>query len=176
MAFGERLKEARLMRGYTQKQLAEKLGIAGTTVTGYEKNNSEPSMLIINRIMKTLDVDANFLFQDEAENVDTLLEPLEYQLIEKYRALDSHGKKMVDFTLENEYQRSISNVIVSESEDEEIDLGASAVIKPYDGPKKDIINRILKEDVEEEFERLNNELTLRGYLGNEDEDKKESKK
>ena len=34
MVFGEQLKEVRLMRGYTQKQLAERLGITGTTVTG----------------------------------------------------------------------------------------------------------------------------------------------
>ena len=53
MSFGDRLKEARIMKGYTQKQLAEKLNIVGTTLTGYEKDNSEPSMNTISTIMQT---------------------------------------------------------------------------------------------------------------------------
>lgn len=107
MAFGERLKEARLMRGYTQKQLAEKLGIAGTTVTGYEKNNSEPNMLVISKIMNILNVDANFLFQDDIEKSESLPKESEYRLIKKYSDLDQHGKEMVDFVLDKEHKRSV---------------------------------------------------------------------
>ena len=37
MAFNERLKEARIACGLTQEQLAIKIGVAKSTVTGYEK-------------------------------------------------------------------------------------------------------------------------------------------
>lgn len=34
--------------------------------------------------------------------------PLEMEhLVKKYRGLDTHGKEMVDFTLEKEYERSV---------------------------------------------------------------------
>ena len=108
MSFGERLKEARTLRGLTQKQLAEKLNIGSTTVTGYEKNNSEPNMLTISKIMEILEVDANFLFRDETKELyKNKASPEEFEnLVKKYRDLDPHGKEMVDFTLLKEWERS----------------------------------------------------------------------
>lgn len=108
MPFGERLKEARLRKGYTQTQLAKKLNIAGSTVTGYEKNNSEPSMLMISKIIDTLGVDANFLLQDEAnqKNFENTATPEEFEkIIKKYRALDEHGKEVIETILNLEYRR-----------------------------------------------------------------------
>ena len=52
MAFKDRLKEARLTKGLTQEQIAEKIGVAKSTFTGYEKGNSEPNMLTVSKIMK----------------------------------------------------------------------------------------------------------------------------
>lgn len=107
MAFKDRLKEARLKKGYTQEQIAEKVGIAKSTFTGYERGNSEPNMLTISKIMELLHVDANYLFQDEmGSNYPMKVSYDEYQQIEKYRSLDPHGKEMVDFTLQKEWERS----------------------------------------------------------------------
>ena len=33
----------------------------------------------------------------------------EKDILEKYRALDAHGKEMVDFTLSKEWERSVEN-------------------------------------------------------------------
>lgn len=108
MAFKDRLKEARLTKGLTQEQIAEKIGVAKSTFTGYEKGNSEPNMLTVSKIMKELQVDANYLYQDEmGSNYPMKVSYDEYQHIEKYRNLDSHGKEMIDFTLEKEWERSI---------------------------------------------------------------------
>ena len=63
--FKDRLKEARQRANLTQAQLADAIGIAKTTVTGYERGNSEPDIKKIEQIMSVLKVDANFLFQDE---------------------------------------------------------------------------------------------------------------
>ena len=71
--FNDRLKEARLSSGLTQEQLANEIGVAKSTVTGYEKGNSEPNMVTVQRIMETLNVDANFLWQDEMKNTTQLV-------------------------------------------------------------------------------------------------------
>lgn len=107
MAFKDRLKEARLSRGLTQEQIAKQIGVAKSTFTGYEKGNSEPSMLTISKIMNVLKVDANFLWQDETNSLTELVVSLdEKALLRKYRDLDDHGREMVDFTLDKEYERS----------------------------------------------------------------------
>lgn len=114
MSFNERLKEARIASGLTQKQLAEKLGIAGTTVTGYEKGNSEPNVNTIGKIMDILQVDANFLWQDEMNALGGFQLNLKYNELEhikKYRNLDNHGKEMVDFVLDKESDRCESEYI-----------------------------------------------------------------
>lgn len=109
MSFYDRLRESRLNAGYTQEQLAQKLDIAKSTLSGYENGNRDPSMYTISKIMEALNVDANFLWQDEMDALGGSPMQLKYQemkLIEKYRSLDPHGKEMVDFTLLKEWERS----------------------------------------------------------------------
>ncbi len=40
---------------------------------------------------------------------NTSIKPYEVNIIEKYRALDPHGKEMVDFTLQKEWERSVND-------------------------------------------------------------------
>lgn len=75
--FKDRLREARRLAKLTQGQLAEQIGVATSTLTGYEKGNSEPDMKKIEKIMSALGVDANFLWQDEMRAVGV---PTESQL------------------------------------------------------------------------------------------------
>ncbi len=130
MSINDRIKEARKNKGITQEQLGELIGVAKTTITGYEKNR-EPSAAKVGEIADALDVDVNFLFQDEVKKLhENRATPLEMEhLVKKYRDLDDHGKKMVDFTLKEEYERSIAekknsnNVVpmtVRESSDYEV--------------------------------------------------------
>jgi transcriptional regulator with XRE-family HTH domain len=130
MSFGDRLKEARIMKGYTQKQLAEKLNIGGTTVTGYEKDNSEPSMNTISKIMEILDVDANFLFQDESYETtqkDKELSEKIKNLAKKYRTLDSFGRQTVDIVLDREVTR-IKELSNMKERIQELETSQSTVI------------------------------------------------
>lgn len=109
MAFKDRLKQARFAKGLTQEQLANAIGVAKSTVTGYEKGNSEPDMNKISKIMNTLDIDANYLWQDAMKN-QTGSPVLDFSskergTIKKYRVLDEHGKNAVDAILDVEYKR-----------------------------------------------------------------------
>jgi len=121
MAFNDRLKEARLAAKMTQKQLAEALGIGSTTVTGYEKGNSEPSLYIIGKIMEILHVDANFLWQDEMNDTGEISSKPTYDEMEhirKYRSLDDYGKKAVDMVLDNELFRARKQNVITRSDNE----------------------------------------------------------
>ena len=98
MAFHDRLKEARIKSNYTQDQLAEILGIGKSTLSGYENGNREPTISTIAKIIDTLNIDANFLYQDEVISTNEV----SYEIMgmnNKYRELDEHGKKVVDFIL-----------------------------------------------------------------------------
>jgi transcriptional regulator with XRE-family HTH domain len=73
MSFGLRIKEARKAKGLTQKQLAELVCVAKATISGYESGHSEPDEERIIAIMKALDVDANYLWQDSITPVERSL-------------------------------------------------------------------------------------------------------
>lgn len=106
MAFNDRLKEARISKQLTQEQLAEKIGVAKSTITGYEKGNSQPDIEKICRLMEVLSIDANFLWQDEMKPSEReSITTSEINHIKKYRKLDTHGKDMVDYVLNAEYTR-----------------------------------------------------------------------
>lgn len=106
MSFHERIREARKNKGMTQSDLGKAIGVAATTVAGYEKDR-EPNILIQTRIMEVLSIDANFLFQDEVKaHKERTATPWEMEhIIKKYRDLDDHGKEMVTLTLDCETKR-----------------------------------------------------------------------
>jgi len=63
--FGERLKQARLENGLTQAQLAEMIGVAKTTLTGYEKGGREPDLYKIEALSKALNISADKLIMGD---------------------------------------------------------------------------------------------------------------
>ena len=105
MAFIDRLKEARLKAGYTQEQVAAQIGVAKSTYTGYEKGSREPNVNTIGKLMEILNVDANYLWQDETTFPFELTYDEMEKLVKKYRDLDTHGKEMVDFVISKEWER-----------------------------------------------------------------------
>lgn len=106
MSYQKRIKEARIKLGLTQEALAYKLGIGTSTLNGYEKGNREPSVNMLSKIMNELDIDPNYLFQDEMSNdIYDKFSLYEQNIIKRYRLLDNYGKAAVDNLLEVEYSR-----------------------------------------------------------------------
>ena len=57
MTFGERVKELRLKKGLSQRELGERMGgITQQTIAQYEKSENYPKLETIRRIAKALDV------------------------------------------------------------------------------------------------------------------------
>ena len=69
MSIGSRIKQARKAAGLSQVQLAERLGISKGAIGNYESGVSSPREQILYDIMRILNVDANFIFQDEIMNL-----------------------------------------------------------------------------------------------------------
>ena len=111
MGLSNRLKERREQLGVTQSEVASLLGITPGAVGNYENGVSTPKADILFKVFDALKCDANYLFQDEMNerSQEDAATPLEMEhLVKKYRDLDEHGKKMVDFTLKEEYERSVA--------------------------------------------------------------------
>ena len=109
MSFGSRLKEKRESLNITQPQLAEMLGVSKGAIGNWVTDVNSPRATLLYDLFDILHCDANYLFQDEMRDLKykDKSTPEEFEnIIKKYRDLDDHGKEMVDFTLEKEYERS----------------------------------------------------------------------
>lgn len=67
MGFPDRLAAARKRRGFTQKALAEAIGLSHIQVHRYESGNAQPTLEAIKRLAVALGVTADQLIFDEDE-------------------------------------------------------------------------------------------------------------
>ena len=63
MGFAEQLKRARLAAGMTQQQVAEAMGITGSTYCGYETGKRQPDVLKIRRLADILHTSGDILLE-----------------------------------------------------------------------------------------------------------------
>lgn len=109
MSLGSRIKERREQLNLSRNELAERIGVTSSAIANYENEISSPKIELMYKLFNALGCDANYLHQDDMnalvyENAAT---PEEFEnIVKKYRDLDPHGKKMVDFTLNEEWERS----------------------------------------------------------------------
>lgn len=105
ITFGEKLKKARSFKKLKQSELAKQLGVTNTTISNWENNISKPDLDMLSYICGVLEVKASYFL--DAKPLNEIVSSEEYDHIKKYRELDDHGKEMVDFVLEKEYDRCI---------------------------------------------------------------------
>lgn len=112
VSVGSRIKDLREKRDLSRGDFAKLLGVTVGAVSNYENNVSSPKEPILFKVMEVLGCDANYIFQDAMKQsiYKDKATPEEFEnIIKKYRDLDGHGKEMVDFVLEKEYERSASS-------------------------------------------------------------------
>lgn len=101
----EKINEYKKAKGYTNRMLSELTGISISSLDKITSGeNTNPKLGTIRLICKALGCNMDDLLSDEN---DTAIALNEIDMIKKYRALDEHGKKIVDFILNEEYAHSI---------------------------------------------------------------------
>ena len=100
----DRIKEYRLRKGMTQQELAEALGeSSGRVIYHWEKGSGRPDCEKIAKLCDLLDVSADELIGCKVMHHRPTA--TEWNMIQKYRSLDEHGKEIVDYLIEVEHKR-----------------------------------------------------------------------
>lgn len=73
---GKRIRQARVLAGLTQEQLAEKIGVSRTAIVRWESAETEPTLEHLISLTKFLNVSADYLLGINADSVtlDVLLD------------------------------------------------------------------------------------------------------
>lgn len=108
MKLGDRLIQLRKERNYTREAFAEILGISKYTLRNYELGITEPGHLFLVKVADLFNTTLDYILglTDERERLVSLsLKSVEYEHIQKYRALDPYGQDIVDTILDKETAR-----------------------------------------------------------------------
>lgn len=110
MAYGELIKGKRKSLGLSAETVAEKAGISPATIYRYENGSiSNPRMEVLRKIANVLHVDAYDLVDwDDEVVIDGQSSPLsrdEQDLVDVYRAVDDHGRKIIRTVADLEFER-----------------------------------------------------------------------
>lgn len=157
---GKTLKELRISSGISVKEISDILVSKGykaseSTIYSWENENSQPTpgaFLVMCSTYGIKNVLNTFGYNGYNEDGSIQLNLKEIEHVEKYRALDPHGKEMVDFTLQKEWERSTaeaekSNVVpVILKEDSTYYVNAAHPIDGASEEDKQFDEDIMKEE------------------------------
>lgn len=121
----DKLKEIREKTGMNKKEFADYLGVKYTTYNNYEVGSREPASDFLIMISKKFDISIDYIMglsEEKEKSYHYQLKSCEYEHIKKYRLLDAHGKKIVDFVLNEESERSKANQKKEDSQETEVVL------------------------------------------------------
>lgn len=92
MGFGERLRNSIKLAGITQKELAEKIGVAKTSVNNYVGGRI-PDAIILYKICKCLNITMEWLLDGKEENpTNVVLNKEELELLNLYKECSNNHK------------------------------------------------------------------------------------
>lgn len=101
---GEQIKKYRIIKGMTQQDIADALGeSSGRVIYNWEKGIGRPDCDKLARLCDLLDVSADEMIG--CKSMAGRPTASEWNTIQKYRALDEHGKEVVDYMIDSEYKR-----------------------------------------------------------------------
>lgn len=106
MSFAEKLREYREYRSMTQEQLAKRIGVAKSTIAGYESGNRTPDVAKIKKIASALGITGDDLLETEKIKRASSMSEEARQLGEIYDRLDRWGKRLVWNTAQHEFART----------------------------------------------------------------------
>ncbi|MEL6391587.1 MAG: helix-turn-helix transcriptional regulator [Bacteroidota bacterium] len=91
MSFEKRLSEVRKMRGFSQEELAERIGTKGPAIGRYERGTARPSFEVALRLADALDISLDYL----VGKVDTTLDTDTLKRIQEIEQLDEDDRSFI---------------------------------------------------------------------------------
>lgn len=85
---GARIKKWRLIRGLTQSQLAEKLGMTEANLSSYERDKSDPPLKVLEKIAEILKVKTSYLLNGDIEDESDSLHPKAKKIVDSLARAD----------------------------------------------------------------------------------------
>ena len=101
---GEQIKKYRNIKGMTQQDIADALGeSSGRVIYNWEKGIGRPDCDKLARLSDLLGVSADELIG--CKSMSQRPTATDWGTLQKYCALDEHGKEVVDYLIDSEYKR-----------------------------------------------------------------------
>ena len=89
MNIGVRLKELRMLRGMSLRNLAKKVGVSASFISQVEQNKCQPSLNTLQKISEALDVTTSYLLESEGNEVSPPKEIVEIRLPNRLKYLST---------------------------------------------------------------------------------------
>ena len=122
---GSVLKGLRIDSGKTQKEVAEILGRTQQIIGHWETGYSQPDANTLFKLCEIYGTTVDEAFGFKKENL--LVTKKDIDILKKYHNLDPHGREMVDFTLEKEYERSTA--LAEQTDDNIVEMPSHLEVK-----------------------------------------------
>lgn len=100
MAIGDKIQTLRKQHGWSQQQLAQKIGTSGPIVGRYERGEMTPSVEVAKNLADTLDVTLDFLVDDTGKTAEIKDKAMLRRIME-IQALDSEDQKTIVHVLDS---------------------------------------------------------------------------
>ena len=95
IAIGKFIGEERKRKGYTQKQLSEKLEISDKTVSKWERGNGFPEVSLLLPLCKELDITVNELLSGERVSLEDYQRKAEENMVNLVKEAQESRKKII---------------------------------------------------------------------------------
>lgn len=99
MSLGKKLKSEREKRRWSQKYVAEKIGITNTVLSNYERDYRDPDTETLKKLAELYEVSTDYLLGHEAQNYDITY--FKNKIAEEFPDIDLMFKDMESLTAED---------------------------------------------------------------------------
>ena len=96
VTIGKKIQTARLIKGLTQEQLAEKCNVSTNHISSVETGHSNCSFSLMILICNVLDITPNYIFSNFISNKNDDIEAIDKDVLLTYLKLKPQGKKFID--------------------------------------------------------------------------------
>lgn len=135
MTFSDKIKRSREVKGFTQQELADRVGVSKRTIASYESTDARARSSTMRKLAEALDVSLDFLARDEITDPQYGMEKKQY--VEAVRGTyGDKGAKEMDELLERNIALFAGGELSEEAKDDYFAAIMKAYLKCKDEAKK----------------------------------------